>query len=171
MAEVPPAPAPAHVPAPLPFPAFPLPRTNETDFDHVLEHVKNLTTIAQRARIMMMAGVTTAEDLLYIDKESLLEAVTTSTTIKGPEEMGGGTGDTRNSNQYQRIHARRMQKNTARAVQDRQEQARRETVGQNEASEIRWQGTTLGTVQEGIGCTLEPNKEQERDPVILCSER
>ena len=79
MTGIPPVPAP--VPAPLPFPAFPLPRTNETDFDHVLEHVINLTTVAQRARIMMTADVTTAEDLLYIDKESLLEAVTANTTI------------------------------------------------------------------------------------------
>ena len=84
MTAIPPAPAispaPA-LPAPPPFPAFPLTRNNETDFDHVLEHVTDLVSVAQRARITGTAGVRTEEDLLYIDKELLLDSVTAATMV------------------------------------------------------------------------------------------
>ena len=49
---------------PVAFPAFPIPATDETDFEHVIEHVINLSTPQQRLRITIIAGVTTAEDLL-----------------------------------------------------------------------------------------------------------
>ena len=78
MAAIPPATAP---PVSPPFPAFPLPRTNEADFNHVLEHVTNLLTVARRLKITATAGVTTADDLLYIDEDSLLGSVNASTTV------------------------------------------------------------------------------------------
>ena len=68
-------------PVPQAFPAFPLPRTNEDDFEHALQYVTNLVTPAQRTRVTEIAGVTTADDLLYIDEESLLTTVSSSMTI------------------------------------------------------------------------------------------
>ena len=52
-------------PVPPAFPAFPLPRTQEADFEHALHYVTNMLTAAQRNRITGVAGVTTADDLLY----------------------------------------------------------------------------------------------------------
>ena len=62
-------------PIPPEFPAFSLPITKEADFEHSLHYVTNLLTPAQRNRITGVAGVTTADDLLYIDEESLLTSV------------------------------------------------------------------------------------------------
>ena len=68
-------------PVPLAFPAFPLLRTKEADFEHAIQYVMDLLTPAQKNRITGIVGVTTADDLLYIDEESLLTTVVTTTTV------------------------------------------------------------------------------------------
>ena len=74
-------PSPYASPAPPVFTAFPLPRKNEDDFNHILEHVISLMTVAQRLRITATVVVTTAGDFFYFDEESLLGSVTVSTTV------------------------------------------------------------------------------------------
>ena len=74
--------APSPPPAALPqFPKFLLPYTNETDCTYALEHMILLATPQQRVKITGTGVVATAEDLLYIDKASLLNLMKTNTTI------------------------------------------------------------------------------------------
>lgn len=50
-------------------------------FTYVLEHIIGLDTVAKRERVTINAGVTTAEDLLYVEMDSLIDCLTNNTTI------------------------------------------------------------------------------------------
>jgi hypothetical protein len=50
-------------------------------FLYVLEHIIGLDTPAKRDRVTVNAGITTAEDLLYVEMDSMIECSTNNTTI------------------------------------------------------------------------------------------
>jgi hypothetical protein len=62
-------------------PIPPIPEDQPGALLHVLEHIIGLDTPAKRDRVTINAGVTSAEDLLYVELESLIDCLTATTSI------------------------------------------------------------------------------------------
>jgi hypothetical protein len=70
-------PLPPNLPAIIP----PLPGNPRGDFEHVLEFIIGLETQPKRDKILLNAGCTVVEDLLYVESESLLSCLELDTPI------------------------------------------------------------------------------------------
>ena len=66
-------------PPPIIAPGGLFPGTDQENFEHVLQHVTGLTTVAQGDRILVNAGTRTVCDLLLLDEESLTSVLTNNT--------------------------------------------------------------------------------------------
>ena len=65
-----------------PFPLIPPVPVHPTDaFAHVLEHIIGLDTQTKRDRVLVPGGVTTVDDLLLVDMDSLLDCLTDATSV------------------------------------------------------------------------------------------
>jgi hypothetical protein len=68
----------ADVPPPI---IPPLPNDPEAAFNHVLEHIIGLDTVAKRERVIVNGGVRTINNILYIKIDSLIECLTNNTSV------------------------------------------------------------------------------------------